>query len=115
MLQHQEVPVNRRIGFWMAASALFALANAVAAGFYYARGEVPHSFAHAGLMVLATWLVWWFAAPDPDQEQSALPPGDQRLERLQQSVDAVAVELERFGEAQRYKSKLEAERGESRR
>jgi hypothetical protein len=99
----------------MAASALFALANAVAAGFYYARGEVPHSFAHAGLMVLGTWLVWWFAAPDPDQVQASLPAGDARLERLQQSVDAVAVELERFGEAQRYKSKVEAERSEQKR
>ncbi len=40
------------------------------------------------------------------------PSGDvsNRLEQLQQSVDAIAIEVERLAEAQRYTAKLEAER-----
>ena len=34
----------------------------------------------------------------------------QRLEQLQQSVDAIAIEVERLAEAQRYTARLEAER-----
>lgn len=35
---------------------------------------------------------------------------DERLERLQQSVDAIAIEVERIAEAQRFSAKLLAER-----
>ena len=37
---------------------------------------------------------------------------DERLERLQQSVDAIAIEVERIAEAQRFTAKLMSERGE---
>ncbi len=36
-----------------------------------------------------------------------------RLERLQQSVDAIAIEVERIAEAQRFSAKLLSERGEA--
>ena len=39
-------------------------------------------------------------------------PMDDRLDHLQQSVDAVAIEVERIGEAQRFSTKLHAERAE---
>ena len=45
-----------------------------------------------------------------------LPPPVQRdhqLEQLQQSVDAIAVEVERIAEAQRFSAKLLAERTEA--
>jgi len=45
-----------------------------------------------------------------------LPPPalqDDRLEHLQQSVDAIAVEVERIAEAQRFSAKLLAERSET--
>jgi hypothetical protein len=45
-----------------------------------------------------------------------LPPPvqqDERLEHLQQSVDAIAVEVERIAEAQRFSAKLLAERSEA--
>ena len=47
--------------------------------------------------------------PDPDAVASALPQ-DGPLEQLQQSVDAIALEVERIGEAQRYTAKLMADR-----
>jgi hypothetical protein len=45
-----------------------------------------------------------------------LPPPtaqhDDRLEHLQQSVDAIAIEVERIAEGQRFTTKLLSERGE---
>jgi hypothetical protein len=38
---------------------------------------------------------------------------DDRLEQLQQSVDAIAIEVERIAEAQRFTAKLLAERSET--
>jgi hypothetical protein len=38
---------------------------------------------------------------------------DERLEQLQQSVDAIAVEVERIAEAQRFSARLLAERADS--
>jgi uncharacterized protein YoxC len=48
-------------------------------------------------------------------KKRALPADrvDERLEHLQQSVDTIAVEVERIAEAQRFTTKLLAERGES--
>jgi hypothetical protein len=40
---------------------------------------------------------------------------EQRFDQLQQSVDAIAVEVERIAEAQRFSAKLLAERPELRR
>ena len=37
---------------------------------------------------------------------------DEQLERLQQSVDAIAIEVERIAEAQRFSAKLMSERSE---
>jgi hypothetical protein len=39
------------------------------------------------------------------------PAPDVRLERIEQAIDAIAVEVERVGEAQRYSARLLAERG----
>ena len=41
------------------------------------------------------------------------PLYEQRLDQLQQSVDAIAVEVERIAEAQRFSAKLLAERTET--
>jgi hypothetical protein len=38
---------------------------------------------------------------------------DARLEQLQQSIDAIALEVERIGEAQRFHVKLQSEQRES--
>jgi hypothetical protein len=46
-------------------------------------------------------------------DNNHLPPSAEvsnRLDQLQQSVDAIAIEVERLAEAQRYTARLEAER-----
>jgi hypothetical protein len=75
-------------------------------------GERPHALTHVALLVVG-FIGWQFApwkrrqTPAPDQ----LP--DARLDYLQQSVDAVALEVERLGEAQRFADKLRAEQGQA--
>jgi hypothetical protein len=44
------------------------------------------------------------------KQPRALPANDPRIEQLQQSVDAIALEVERIAEAQRFTTKLLAER-----
>ena len=45
----------------------------------------------------------------PSLPQAASPEVVSRLERIEQAVDAIAVEVERIAEAQRYSAKLMAE------
>lgn len=42
--------------------------------------------------------------------EATAAPSDTRFERLEQAVDAIAVEMERIGEGQRFVTKLLAER-----
>ena len=46
----------------------------------------------------------------PQVEASDASLAAERLDHLQHSVDAVAIEVERIGEAQRFATKLAAER-----
>lgn len=39
----------------------------------------------------------------------SIPPSDERLERIEQAVDAIALEVERISEGQRFTAKLLAE------
>ena len=48
----------------------------------------------------------------PLKRKPLMPLSDDRFEHLQQSVDAIAVEVERIAEAQRFTAKLLAERPE---
>jgi hypothetical protein len=47
------------------------------------------------------------------KQPRSLPADDRRIEQLQQSVDAIAVEIERIAEAQRFTTKLLAERDQT--
>jgi len=60
---------------------------------------------------LAPITVWFVRALNPKKNRElASPLYEQRLDQLQQSVDAIAVEVERIAEAQRFSAKLLAER-----
>lgn len=69
----------------------------------------------AGL--LAIFIVWrgirrfiWKKKPAPAVTAAAVPDQSPRLEQLQQSVDVIALEVERISEAQRYLAKVLNER-----
>lgn len=54
----------------------------------------------------------WALAATKRRELGTPPLADNRLEQLQQSIDSIAVEVERITEAQRFTVKLMAERAE---
>ena len=61
--------------------------------------------------VSAAWAVRRMRRPDRARLDASDP--DERLEHLQQSVDAIAIEVERIAEGQRYTVKLLAERADA--
>ena len=97
---------------WRVAALLFVIINVGGAVFALRMGERNHALTHVALLVVG-FIGWQFApwkrrqTPAPDQ----LP--DARLDYLQQSVDAVALEVERLGEAQRFADKLRTEQGQA--
>lgn len=101
--------MTRRSKLWLAAASLFALVNAAGAGFAGALEQGEHAAAHVVLLFVGVYAMWRIisrAGPgSPAMHEDA-----ERLEQLQQSVDAIAVEVERIGEAQRFSAKLHGER-----
>lgn len=94
---------------WRIVAALFVAINVGGGVWALAQGERMHCAAHA---VLALAGVVWFTWLSAKQRRDALAnptTTHSQLDQLQQSVDAVAIEIERIGEAQRYETKLRAE------
>jgi hypothetical protein len=104
--------MTRRSKLWQAAAAFFILINVGGAGMAIAMGEPSHAGLHAVLLVVG--YLGWKLGPWRRREAPALSrqQPDARIEYLQQSVDAVALEVERIGESQRYSEKVRTERGE---
>lgn len=107
--------MTRRIAIWRIAAALFTVINVAGAGYAVARGEASHASLHVVLSLLGAYALWRMAPTAEWRGAPAHLPADDRLDHLQQSVDAVAIEVERIGEAQRFSTKLQAERAEPRR
>ena len=68
--------------------------------------------------VAATAIFWpitraWAKRMESGPRQPAIPPDvTARLERMEQAIDAIAVEIERISEGQRFTTKLLSERVE---
>src|SRR6267378_1610927 len=107
--------MTRRSKLWLMAAALYAIINVGGAGYAFVMGEQLHGAAHVAAFLLGAgaYLVWRRARAQRES-LSRTQPADERLEYLQQSVDAMALELERLGEKQRFSDKLQMERGETR-
>jgi hypothetical protein len=67
----------------------------------------------ASLSAITVWLVREVQKKAPARELPNAFQFEQRFDQLQQSVDAIAVEVERIAEAQRFSAKLLAERSET--
>ena len=97
---------------WLVVAWLFTLINFGGGAFVLVNEPLDawHSLTH---FVLALAGIVWIGALT---RRSAGPidsrdiETQQRLVQLQQSVDAVALEVERIGEAQRFTAKLAADR-----
>ena len=97
---------------WIPVAWLLSLGNVAAVWFAALPAEPWHATTHALLAVLfglgAERLTARQRALLHDAE--AALPGD-RMQRLEQAIDSIAVEVERIGEGQRFVTKLLAERG----
>ena len=100
--------MSRRSKLWRAGAAFFVIFNVAGAAYAIAMGEPTHAFTHAVLMTLGlgAYITWRTVQPRRDYATPGL--SDERLDYLQQSVDALALEVERIGESQRFKDKLDA-------
>jgi hypothetical protein len=100
--------MTRRAKVWLVVAVLFTVANAGAAVVAASWGQPRHAGVHVALALLGAWLAWQLA---PRRDAPARPRElDDRLAHLEQSVDAVAVEIERIGEGQRFLTRFFTER-----
>jgi hypothetical protein len=96
----------RRSTVWRAVVGAFTLINFGGLIFAVAMGEPMHAAVHAVLTVLG--VVAFGVLRSRNEAQSAALPQEtaERLKHLEQSVDALALGVERVGEAQRYQTKI---------
>lgn len=107
--------MKRSTKWWLGIWAVFGAVNVAGAVWAAALTEGIHAASHVVLAALSVYVVWRLARPSGEPQAVVAPLMDRRLDELQQSVDAVALEVERIGEAQRYHAKVAAERAEPKR
>jgi len=102
--------LTRRSKIWLAGDALFILGNVAGGVVAAAQGEMRHASSHLILVAIGIAVAWLLVPKSPTLIASPVALTD-GLTRLQQSLDAVAIEVERIGEGQRYVTRLFDERG----
>ena len=110
--------MQRRFTTGLVLAVLFTLANIGGGVYAAAMHERQHTVLHIVLTIVGAWTTWQILARRR-ASASALAQGDarpreltSRLSNLEQSLDAIAVEVERVGEGQRYMTQLFAEHSE---
>ncbi len=103
--------MTRRSKLWQIAAAVFAFINVAGIVYAAAMGDGVHAATHVGILI-AGYVVWRMPWGRQPAVPSKLPVDERRIEYLQQSVDAIALEVERIGEKQRFSDKLRVERAE---
>lgn len=101
--------MTRRAKLWLHGSSLFAVFNAGYALYVARMGDGWHAVGHLVLVLLGMYVAWRMRRPRSGSKAAqtqAAPLFDERLERIEQSLDAIAVEVERVGEGQRFVTKL---------
>lgn len=104
-----------RSKLWWWAAGIYFFINAGGAIWAAGEREEMHMMLHVILLLpgLAAYLGWKLARRGAPQNAADPRLAEERIAYLQQSVDAMALELERVGEAQRFSDKLRVQRGEA--
>lgn len=102
--------MTRRSKIWVAIAVIFTLINLVSAVYAAILAEGLHAAIHVALTLVGGYVLRRLLRPKSQAAASEASLASDRLDHLQQSVDAVAIEVERIGEGQRYATKLAAER-----
>ena len=120
-VQGEDTPSRGRM-IWFILSVLFTLGNVVGGAFAARRGEFVHAGVHAVLVLLGAKVAWRLTparfrrAPAIGEARAPqVSYGDlgERLLRIEQSVEAIAIEVERVGEGQRFLTRLYSKSDES--
>ena len=109
--------MKRRSIFWPVLAVIFTLGNIAGAVYAAALGEIRHAGLHV-LLTVAGAVVSWALISSRRTESSAstlratTSSGElgSRLSNLEQSLDAIAEEVERVGENQRVMTRVFTER-----
>ena len=112
--------MTRRNWIWLAVGVAFVVGNVAGAVFAAWAGELIHASVHGGLALLGSYPVWRLTRqlqahrarrPVDAAPSAARSELTDRLKDLEQSVDAVALEVERIGEGQRFMTRVFTEKG----
>jgi hypothetical protein len=114
--------MTRRSRIWLVVAVLFSLVNLAGGVYAAAEGEPLHAGIHVVLLLFGVALVRRLAAGRDARRiwrrkgsvTPAQPELTDRLTHLEQSVDAVAIEIERIGEGQRFMTRFFSEKGPQR-
>ena len=100
--------MTRRSRIWGIAAVAFTVINVLGAIYARFMGERGHMDLHLVLLLAGAiaYLTWRARSRGRVGDAGTAEVPDARLDYLQRSVDAMALELERLGEAQRFRDKL---------
>ncbi len=96
---------------WFVVALLFTIANLAGAAFAAWRGEFTHAAVHALLLYFGSKAASALAPPaltrvpaieESDASLATMQAWQNRLQRIEESLDVVAIEIERIGEGQRF-------------
>lgn len=105
--------MTRRSKIWLAVAALFTAINLAGAVYAAFVAEPMHAAVHVVLLFVGGYWIRQLVPRAPKSEEPGAQQANQRLGLLQDSVDAIAIEVERIGEAQRFHTKLQTERAKT--
>lgn len=100
---------------WLVLAALFTLVNVGGALMPAVWREPMHFALHVVLAIVGAYVTWllerrrrWLREPKHEAAAQVEAPSELtgRLAQLEQSVDAVAIEVERIGEGQRFVTRV---------
>ncbi len=100
--------MSRRSILWRVGVTAYVFINLGGAVFAAMTGEIMHASVHVALL-LAVYPAMEFAARRREGNRPDIQLAGQQLDSLQQSVDSLALNVERMGESQRFIDKLRAE------
>lgn len=103
--------MTRRSKIWLVLAVLFTIANFGAGVIAAMEGEPVHAGGHAALLLLGAYLVRRAWRKRKSDTPALADDYTDRLTNIEQSVDAVAIEIERVGEGQRVMTRYFAEHG----
>lgn len=90
---------------WRWAAGIFLVINIGGIPLAVAMGETEHALVHVALL-FGGYIAWRLIPGVRERPPVQIAEPDPRLDYLQHSVDAIALEVERIGEAQRFNEKL---------